>query len=712
MNISLKICGNPESNGGFQPILLYNNPVIDIRDRFDSGFDACSYYFSLCTEQTQAVYKLIKNNVRSYGSVRAGSLVIAIAIPRGYALDGGLSPFDALTALKDAFLQRCMTCRDALKETYEFNPGRIDSSILDDVAQRFTLTEAITPWHPMTDGAPVGCIIRPETDIIQLFRDVQYPEFEHYSEILVAEATSLNSQRPTLNIAIPRVPQYKIYVNNQHVETVSDTGRHNTYRIPETASHEGAQIAFTIAQLLNGDAFPEIQFDRAAEEVKVQLKTRTKEFRHQLMLRGDAGNAQTLLTMLTLKFRGQTKVIASDSTFTLTGTEEQGLRNEDFDISCRSRDYEIGGWTMQGGVLTVTLNVQRAPLTAHRPPLTTQPSTTMTVDLLLPIGFEFTQSMSKHALKIKVIKDGGEAMMVHTVFTKSNTVERRYHGEVLIPKSWARQSVNFASSYERYDFDSGTIVIPHPADSITVELQVMNKSFMDRFILPRMKLIMLVTGLLLGLLLGCMVGYATHDTFKRLLNPTKQKVTTTHIEQMENGEQEAVSEEELKQKIASFGETLKKEDLTFAQVEDIYAYYNQYAEQLKAIDGKFCQRVEDYKRVTDALKNNAFEAVRKDVHENKLNIEQKHRMKMFNYFIGSVDSNGKTQVYPNAERDKRITQYADIYESITSFADLIYAPQVEETNPVVTRPNPTTTTKPIKPTTPTTTTSSDNEEER
>lgn len=697
MYISLKICGNPESNGGFQPILLFNNPMIEILDKFDSGFEANSYYFSLKTEPTQVIYKLIKNNVRSYGSIRAGSLVIAISIPKGYRIDGGQTPFDALTTIKDAFLQRCMTCRDAVKETYEFNPGRIESTILDDVAQRFVLVPAVTPWHQMTDGAPVGCIIRPETDILQLFRDVQYPEFERFSELLVAEQTSSTNYVP-VNVAIPRVPQYRIYVNNQLVETVSDITRRNIYRLQETAYTESVQIAFTMEQLLNGDSFPEIQFDRVAEKVMVTLKAPGKEVRYVLSpnLRSSTLNSHPS-TLYQVKFRGRTKVLDANGSFILTGDENANVKNEDFEVKYLGNDLEVRGWSLREGQLQIMMEkVMEASFISRGGGLsevrgTVKPTVfrTIAVDLLLPIGFEFTQSMSKHALKVKMLKDSKEVMSCHTVFTKANNISnKRYHGEVLIPKSWGHQSVNFVTTYDNYDFDSGTIVIPHPADNITVELQAIKKGIMDKFIIPRMKLIMLVMGLLLGLLLGCIVGYATHDTFKKLLNPTNQKVTPVR-QQTTDDRQPVTNKEELQGKIAEYSEVLKKEDLSFTQINDIYGYYNENAAMMKDINPEFCQRIEDYKKVCDALQNGKPEEIWKDVRDKNLKIEKMHNEKMFDYFVGSIS--GSPSMYSEQERNKRFAKLKKEYSNFESFVDLRYVADVDAPTPPTSNTQPPTT---------------------
>ena len=136
-NISVKVCGNPDSNSGFIPLLLFNSPSFTVEDQFYVGFDNCSYFFSVKVETNQTVYKLIKNNVKSYGASRAGSLVISFSIPKGYKLEGGYTPYDVLTQLKEEFLKRCMICKDPSNESYEYKTGRVDQHILDDIINKF-----------------------------------------------------------------------------------------------------------------------------------------------------------------------------------------------------------------------------------------------------------------------------------------------------------------------------------------------------------------------------------------------------------------------------------------------------------------------------------------------------------------------------------------------------------------------------------------------
>lgn len=216
-SISVKVCGNPESSGGFGPILLLNNPSFVVEDQFFVGFDKNSFFFTITTYQTQTVYKLVKNNVRSSGAFRVGSLVIAISIPKNYKLEGGYTPYDVLCALKDEFLKKCMTCKDPVRETYEYNAGKIDGHVLDEVVSKFTLTDSRAPYRVMTPNGPVGYIEETEEKIKEFFQDVNYPEFVKFKEVVVATTVHTTSYVPISNIQIPRPKKYEVIVDGERM---------------------------------------------------------------------------------------------------------------------------------------------------------------------------------------------------------------------------------------------------------------------------------------------------------------------------------------------------------------------------------------------------------------------------------------------------------------------------------------------------------------
>ena len=270
-NISVKVCGNPESSGGFGPILLLNNPSFVVEDQFYVGFDKNSFFFTITTQPTQTVYKLVKNNVRSSGAFRIGSLVIAISIPKNYKLEGGYTPYDVLCALKDEFLKKCMTCKDPVRETYEYNAGKIDGHVLDEVVGKFTLTRFRTPDRVMTPNGPVGYIVETEEKIKELFQDVNYPEFDKFKEVVVATAVHTTSYVPISNIQIPRPKKYDLFVDGQWKRSCSNLNEKIPVECPNKSPlyYEELSWEFSIQDLKDGVRHEGVVLDTVQERVDV-----------------------------------------------------------------------------------------------------------------------------------------------------------------------------------------------------------------------------------------------------------------------------------------------------------------------------------------------------------------------------------------------------------------------------------------------------------
>lgn len=275
-NISVKVCGNPESSGGFGPILLLNNPSFVVEDQFYVGFDKNSFFFTITTQPTQTVYKLVKNNVRSSGAFRAGSLVIAISIPKNYKLEGGYTPYDVLCALKDEFLKKCMTCKDPVRETYEYNASKIDGHVLDEVVGKFTLTCFRTPDRVMTPNGPVGYIVETEEKIKELFQDINYPEFDKFKEVVVATAVHTTSYVPISNIQIPRPKKYELIVDGQPQGNCCNLNERLKIicRSKSPLYYEDLSFVFSIQDLIDGNVSHEgVVLDTVQERVSVETES-------------------------------------------------------------------------------------------------------------------------------------------------------------------------------------------------------------------------------------------------------------------------------------------------------------------------------------------------------------------------------------------------------------------------------------------------------
>ena len=274
-NISVKVCGNPESSGGFGPILLLNNPSFVVEDQFYVGFDKNSFFFTITTYQTQTVYKLVKNNVRSSGAFRIGSLVIAISIPKNYKLEGGYTPYDVLCVLKDEFLKKCMTCKDPVRETYEYNASKIDGHVLDEVVGKFTLTCFRTPDRVMTPNGPVGYIVETEEKIKELFQDINYPEFVKFKEVVVATTVHTTSYVPISNIQIPRPKKYEVIVDGERMGFYSNLNEKIPVKCHSKSPdyYDNLSWEFSIQDLIDDNESHEgVVLDTGQERVIVNTK--------------------------------------------------------------------------------------------------------------------------------------------------------------------------------------------------------------------------------------------------------------------------------------------------------------------------------------------------------------------------------------------------------------------------------------------------------
>lgn len=346
--ISIKVCGNPDANGGFQPMVIFNSPSIEIKDTFYTGFDANSYFFTIKIEKNQVVYKLIKNNVSSLGASRQGSLVIGIAIPKGYKLDAGKSPYDVLIALKEAFLARCMTCKDAATEKYEFSSNHVSPDILDDIAGAFTLVPAEMP-HRMMHGTSIAYVTVAEDLIKQLMEDVQYPAFENFSEVVVAETVQNTIYSSCPNVKIPREPEYSIYDDGKLIKTTSDKKESITIQgKKDSRYYNNESIEFTIERLLNGETFSHVSIDKANEKIHVSSKALTKPRSQKIKVVFKSKEAQDYFSSHTnnwiLQYNSKKISLENDLSFYLAGEDLKYLETPNyFEIKIfGTSQYKVG----------------------------------------------------------------------------------------------------------------------------------------------------------------------------------------------------------------------------------------------------------------------------------------------------------------------------------------------------------------------------------
>jgi len=554
--ISLKVCGNPDANSGFQPMVIFNSPSIEIKDAVYAGFDANSYFFTIKIEKSQVVYKLVKNNVSSFGASRQGCLVIGIAIPKGYKLDNGISPYDVLIELKNGFLALCMTCKEPATEKYEFSSNRVQPNILDSIAGKFALIPTQTPYHVMSVGAPIAYITATEEKIKQLMKDVQYPAFTKFSEIVVAESVQSTNYVPISNISIPRMPEYSIYDDGvlqpivvsdpKQLLTVNGKG--------DSRFFENDSLMFTLEELLNGESVPNVNVDRTNEIINVSSKALQKPLTRKVNVvfvpKESENYFFTRRNDWALLYGTQTIPLKQDLSFELIGEQlkilyaPQGFRiqqsrKDQYEAkvtSVSSNEIRItaekvrrlgvgsnGGGKIGGGVILPTSNINACE-----------------VQLLLD------QAYHRSHCVVQFLNSDDQLLQSSTALFSRST-DDKHLAKIYVPKSWAGTDVHVCLKYKNEEWysnrnlerDTNGVIELHDKDFTYKKIGFFSKHSKGIFIFFLM---------LLSLIAGGVIGaYVTKNYLRSAGNKAftcdrcdsvfdTQAELTCHMQNVHNGD--------------------------------------------------------------------------------------------------------------------------------------------------------------------------------
>ena len=521
--ISLKVCGNQYANSGFMPLVSFNSPLFEVTDVEYGGFNLNSYFFTIKIEKSQVVYTMIKNNVRSCNAaLREGSLKISMAIPKGYKISNGKSPYDALVKLKDAFISLCMTCKDSVKGIYEFNSGMISPTILDEVAKEFAIEQISGPYHPMSVGGPKGYITLPEEQISLLLSDVQYAEFSPYGEIVVAQSVQATNYTPIVNLQVPRESRFAIIVDGVEDGYVKDPNEEIPVRgKKDSRYYDNYQFSFCISDIRNGKNIPNVKIDEEKEMISIDTSTLSSPKQVKVSIEFDAeaqGYFYTIKENFQLSYNQRAIQIKEDYSFILTGEDIAKLANpEGFVPNITQRDrYIIEGKELiknDAGEYFLKIKTKKVINTVPPRPqsdkvVKSKESDISRVEVLLNARPE------KDFLKVY---DGSKLVQSSRVrFSMSGT---SYKSVIYIPKSY--EISNLEVSYESPEcvFKSGIIYDKRSETYTASHFGADKKTFIDRFIKPNRTLIASFISIMLGFILGCVLMYFAKPIIDKLFEP-------------------------------------------------------------------------------------------------------------------------------------------------------------------------------------------------
>lgn len=378
--ISLQVTGNPDPHGGYRPIVSSNlvGEMIPVNENDYPGFSQNPFFFTFRIEDKRTLYTLVRSKVKSYGASRDGvSMKITISIPRGYRFESVDSPYDVLVELMDEFLQRAMTPIQGT-DYYAYNKPQIEPTLLDDIARKYSLVKADDGPYRVMGGTGTAYIQLPDDKIRELLRDVHYPEFQPYHEIVVAELVGGTSYVKLPPLDIPRKPAYTVYVDGLPQQgTVKDKNKPLNYKgSKDSQCYDNSSVTFTLGELLAGKGYPGVTIDKANEAVWVDTSRLSKPKVTTWTLRFTPDTAtqyflrnKDVLAVYFDKGYGAPKPLPLDSklSFTLCG-EDLKLLDGRFKVSFNRKDeYEINGVeepNRNGGNVNVTVErITRRPVT-------------------------------------------------------------------------------------------------------------------------------------------------------------------------------------------------------------------------------------------------------------------------------------------------------------------------------------------------------------
>ena len=632
-NISVKVCGNPESSGGFGPILLLNNPSFVVEDQFYVGFDKNSFFFTITTYQTQTVYKLVKNNVRSSGAFRVGSLVIAISIPKNYKLEGGYTPYDVLCALKDEFLKKCMTCKDPVRETYEYNASKIDGHVLDEVVGKFTLTCFRTPDRVMTPNGPVGYIVETEEKIKELFQDINYPEFDKFKEVVVANDVHTTSYVPISNIQIPRPTKYELIVDGQPQGNCCNLNERLKIicRSKSPLYYEDLSFVFSIQDLIDGNVSHEgVVLDTVQERVSVETESwgTPKKEKVSLAIFPEEDEDYFIsypqeleVTLFSSNSKTSKKVDVSQQglVITLEGNEIAALKDSGIQVDTTQRSkYVVKEQQLEERELHV--------LVTQRKRIVTVPAGKLTVHVTFPEDKDL-RGIRSVDLQAKASTDPRTLFRKDGVFVKWYPKEKCYRGKCDIQND-EDPGIPFFFAYSNQKADWKSNEISTTQKKPVATFVKTHKPFTERYRKPLVCVLVTMMALILGGL--------SFVLYNKLNKENEQ----------ENAQQEVFTRQDAYNFMNDVGQKLSEKQLAFDMVDSLYNVYENHEDTIKKYVSKdICDYLCGYKKATDFVRKGDMDSI-------KMVVDPQNKYKLYHTHLDVLKLIVKTLVNEGIFRSK------------------------------------------------------------
>lgn len=680
-HISVQAAGNPNGSDGVAPITLYNNPQFEIHNDTHGGLNDNAYYFTIKIEKSYTIYKIIKNNVRSYQAIRGGYLAIAFSIPRGYELEG-TTPYHVLLDLWKSFRDNCMTLKDRIAGTYEYNDRNIDKTALDEAAAIYTLKPSNKPYREMNCTGATAIVTASEDKIEQLLEDVHYKEFSQYSEIIIAESCKLGTNYVQLNISIPRKISFSIYEDNVLTRTTSDR---NELIIVEgkkdPACYNNRTVSFTIQQLIDGDAINEASINWLTEEVHISttnLSTPKNTKLHILVTKECENYFKENPKEIQIKdAHGNNIPITPDFCITLVG--KQNIDPLDITISSnhyKYRNHKKGLNSLTINLLKIQQDFQLGRNSGNRrggnsggdSQLGISDKYSPVVDLLIRFkSSELTTILPRGSkeLDIQLVDKGVDGKKDYVLSSSKIEFENEGTGYVIghmyVPQKYTIGKYVLRFKTKDCKFYSKPLYASKDASVCEVSPFNGNKySFYDRvgnkIIIPSLIALMFI--------FGFVTGYFLHDPIGGLFSNQDHTISEDSTGVIKNNAGSSVTNDTIKQVLGQAKYNFEnRKDLSFVEIDNYFRFYSENSDISKEIDekefqNKVCNQINDYYLFKEAI-------VKGDVQQIKGYIELCHKDQ---FHVWKKHYELVEKVIYNEESK---TKYMNELSNVKSFADFV-----------------------------------------
>lgn len=610
--ISVIVSGNPDSNSGFNKLVLFNNPNFDIEDKIYVGFEGCPHFYTIKATPTHMIFKLVKNNVRSHGAVRPGSLAIAFSIPKNHKLDNGYTPYDVLEDLKKVFLAKCMTCKDPVRETYEFNSPFVDQTVLDQTAAKYTISPIQLPDRVMKTNAPVGFVVKPEAEIIAMFRDFYYSEFENFSEVIVADTVNQTSYVEIPNLPVPRIKVYSVYVDGVFQESVSSEDKQITVLSQKSSEYYDCKpLNFTIRQLKdNGIIGVELLDSQERINVSTEGLATPRKVQYQIKFASNEINKYFQEHSNLVEVVGMKGLVPiKNLTFTLSGENNAEVKSGTISVRIQSGSkYTLNTFRFEGNMLKVMVDEKKVYHTntiaggGGRTPEANSP----VYEVKIQLNERFRFGNDKNTLRIK-LKGTGEILSSSQIRFAYNNKEKLFEGTFLIPKASVSRVSNpclcFSTKTHEYSYNIVNLLKGDQCFVSERHFKVQKIGFFTRFQKP----LLLMCALFATLLLGGLLGYTTAGGFREQPAPNP-KDTTENVSEAD-ASVETMTEEDAKAFVIEAKEILEQDETSFKEIEDYYRRYSDNREFIRSVAPEDYELIEAYHTLVGYIKGGEYDEI-------------------------------------------------------------------------------------------------------